>query len=240
MAIRRTGCSPGAGYLETVPAAQFLDGLGIGLNTHRGEDANQILRMCAKNGIRQVRIEIGWASLNYDDETKLNNAQDIATRLLACKANGIRPLILLNGNSGAPCPLKFFSRQVTAPVGDGAREMTLDKTDDLIVGHSGINDPKEYWAAGLLVTKIEGNKVTLSRPWKGTLAAGAKVAMATLKYGPFGDPATDAGKESREGWKRYARKCGQLCFRDPGHAGATGSRLRPGDLERDVVRFLFH
>ena len=56
--------------------------------------------MLRKNGIKH-RIEIGWGNLNYADETILNNS-DAATRLLACKATGIRPLILLNGHHGIP------------------------------------------------------------------------------------------------------------------------------------------
>jgi hypothetical protein len=47
---------PWRGYLETMPATQFLDGLGIGLNTHRGEDPMQILRMCAASRARCARI----------------------------------------------------------------------------------------------------------------------------------------------------------------------------------------
>ena len=105
---------PWRGYLETMPASRFLDGLGIVLNTNRGEDAKQMLRMCAANGIRHARIEIGWGSLDYNDETKLHNAKDAAARLLACKAAGIRPLILLNGHHGMPCPSIFFERTAAA------------------------------------------------------------------------------------------------------------------------------
>ena len=196
---------PWRGYLETMPASRFLDGLGIVLNVHRGEDAEQVLRMCASNGIRHVRVEIGWGNLDYDDETKLHNAKDAATRLLACKANGIRPLILLNGHHGAPCPVRFFERKVTADAEAGGRELMLDKTDDLIVGHSGVSEVKDYIAAHSLVTKIDGNKVTLSRPLKEKIAAGTKVRMATLKYAPFSDPATEEGRRTLDGWKRYAK-----------------------------------
>lgn len=218
---------PWRGYLETMPAPRFLDGLGIVLNTHRGEDAVQILKMCASNGIRHARIEIGWGNLDFDDESKLHNAKDAATRLLACKANGIRPLILLNGHHGAPCPLKNFERVVTADADAGAREVMLDKTDDLVIGHSGISNSKHYIAAECLVTKIDGNKVTLSKPLAEKIAAGSKVRMATLKYAPFSDPATEEGRKTLDGWKRYARSIAMFAAETLGTKG-------PADLGFDL------
>jgi len=211
---------PWRAYLETMPASRFLDGLGIVLNTNRGEDAAQILRMCARNGIKHVRVEIGWGHLDYDDETKMPGSQDVAARLLACKAAGLRPLILLNGHHGAPCPLKNFERTVTADADAGAREVTLDGTDSLIIGHSGISNAKEYIAADYLITKIDGNTVSLSKPLKDKIAAGTKVRMATLKYAPFGDPATPEGKATLEGWKRYARTIAAFAATTLGTKGA--------------------
>jgi hypothetical protein len=211
---------PWRGYLETMPAAHFLDGLGIVLNTHRGEDAGQILRMCAKNGIKHARVELGWGNLDYDDETKIHNAKDAAARLLACKAAGIRPLILLNGHHGAPCPLKNFERAVAADAEAGAREVVIDKTDGLIVGHSGLGNPQHYVAAEFLITKIDGNKVALSKPLPNKIAAGTKVRMATLKYAPFGDAGTDEGKATLDGWKRYARTIADFAATTLGTKGA--------------------
>lgn len=219
---------PWRGYLETMPASHFLDGLGIVLNTHRGEDAAQILRMCASNGIRHARIEIGWGNLDFDDETRLRNAKDAAARLLACRANGIRPLILLNGHHGAPCPLRFFDRTVRNDAPAGSRELQLDRTGDLIVGHSGLNSTGSYVAADILITKIAGDTVTLSKPLPGALAAGARVRMATLKYAPFGDPATAEGRATLEGWKRYARTIARFAAET---LGATGARDLGFDLE---------
>jgi hypothetical protein len=212
---------PWRGYLETVPAAQFLNGLGIVLNNAEGEDPGLTLQMCAKYGIKQVRLEIGWGSFDYDDEAKLHNAPDITKRLLACKANGLRPLILLNGHHGVPCPLKFFSRTVTADAKSGTRELTLDKTDDLVPGHSGFNAPNDYLAAEFLVVRVEGKKVTLSQPWPANVAAGTQLQMATLKYAPFSDPATDEGKATLEGWKRYVRNVATLAATTLGTHGSA-------------------
>ncbi len=211
-----------------MPATQFLDGLGIGLNTHRGEDAEQILRMCAENGFKHARVEIGWGSLGYDDESKLNNPKDAADRLLACKAAGIRPLILLNGHHGAPCPMKNFERTVTADAEAGAREVTLDSTGGLIIGHSGLSNRKEYVAAEFLITKIDGNKVTLSKPLPARIAAGTSVPMATLKYAPFGDSNTADGMATIEGWKRYVRTIADFAATT---LGTTGQPDLGFDLE---------
>jgi len=218
---------PWRAYLETMPASRFLDGLGIVLNTHRGEDADQILRMCAANGIRHARIEIGWGSLDYNDETKLHNASDVAARLLACRASGIRPLILLNGHHGAPCPLNFFDRTAAAAAELGARELTLDNTDGLIPGHSGFNNAKDYLAADILITRIDGKKVGLSKPLKESIAAGAKLRMATLKYAPFGDATTVEGRATLNGWKTYTRTIGRFAAETLGTAGR-------GDLGFDL------
>ena len=210
---------PWRGYLETMPAARFLDGLGIVLNTHRGEDAEQVLRMCASNGIRHARIEIGWGSLDYADETRLHNASDVASRLRACQALGIRPLILLNGHHGAPCPLIFFERTAVAAAEPGARELLLDHADGLVPGHSGLSNTKDYIAAATIITRIEGRKVTLSKPLKERVAAGAKLRMATLKYAPFGDAGTPEGRATLDGWKAYTRTIARFAAETLGTSG---------------------
>ncbi len=195
---------PWRGYLETMPASHFLNGLGIVLNTHRGEDTDQLLRMCASNGLKHVRIEIGWGSLRYEDETRLNSAKQIGARLLACRKYGLRPLVLLNGHHGAPCPLKSFERVVRADAAAGSREVQLDKIDGLVIGHSGLSSSRRYVAAELLITAIIGHRVRLSKPLPEALKGGTKVWMATLKYAPFGPADSDEGKATLDGWKRYA------------------------------------
>jgi len=219
---------PWRGYLETMPATQFLDGLGIVLNTHGGADAGQLLHMCAKNGIRHVRIEIGWGNLDYHDDTKLHNAADAALRLQACAANGLRPLILLNGHHGAPCPLLNFQRTVMADAPAGSRAVVLDNVADLVLGHSGLSDPEKYIAADYLVTAVTDHTVELSRPLAHKLPAGAKVRMATLKYAPFGAANTPEGQATLEGWKRYAQTIAEFAATT---LGTTGKADLGFDLE---------
>lgn len=218
---------PWRGYFETVPATRFLDGLGVVLNTHRGEDVEQILRMCAANGLRQVRLEIGWGSLDFETESKLRNGDEMAKRLRACRAVGMRPMILLNGHHGAPCPLRNFERTVMADAAVGAREVVLDVTEGLVPGHSGLSNQAKYVAAEYLVTAVEDKKVTLSKPLAFALKAGMPVKMATLKYAPFGDAATPEGRASLEGWKRYVRMVAEFA------AAALGTQ-EAGDLGFDL------
>lgn len=219
---------PWRGYLETIPANQFLNGLGIVLNTHRGEDVNQILQMCSRHGIKHVRIEIGWGNLDYRDEAKIKNSKDLTVRLQACRAHGLRPLILLNGHHGAPCPLVNFERSLAADVPPGARTVVLDSVADLVVGKSGFSHPRRSIAAEYLITSIEGNTVTLSKPLPDALPAGTKLKMATLKYRPFSDPATDEGKNTLQGWQRYVQTVASLVTEALGTAGADD---RGFDLE---------
>ena len=121
-----------------------------------------------------------------------------------------------------------FARTVTADAPAGAGEVFLDKTDDLILHHSGLSNPQRYIAAEFLVTRIQGHKVTLSKPWPTKLAAGTKVKMATLKYAPFGDPGTPEGQATLEGWKRYARTIAEFAATTLGTKGGSDADF---DLE---------
>ena len=219
---------PWRGYLETVPATRFLDGLGVVLNTHRGEDDDQLLRMCARSGFKHVRIEIGWGSLDFDDETRIHNGPQIAARLRAARRNGLRPLILLNGHHGAPCPLKNFERVVTADAAAGAREVALDRAEGLVVGHSGLSSAKHYIAAEWLVVAVHGNRAALSKPLAEPIAAGTKVPLATLKYAPFGPADRAEGRATLAGWKRYARTIARFAAEA---LGTTGGDDLGFDLE---------
>lgn len=194
---------PWRSYLETAPASRLVQAIGINLNLNEGENPDVVLRMLAKNGVRVGRIEIGWANIDWDDETKINGAERLVPLLRACKKYGIRPLILLNAHHGVPGPTRFFERTVAADAPAGAREVRLDTTDGLVIGRSGFCNLTDYRAAEVLVTGIEGNTVKLSRPLPKPFTAGQRVLMATLKYRPFSVPGSDEWKETIAGWQRY-------------------------------------
>jgi hypothetical protein len=200
---------PWRAYLETMPASQFLNGVGLNFNPPVGVDYDQLAQMCARNGVRSARVEIGWGNLDFDDDSRLEErkAGDFAARLEALGKHGIRPLVLLNAHHGVPCPAKFFQRGVVKDAPAGAREVELDNVDGLVAGHSGINyfgpdASTKGGAAHYLVVAIQGRTITLSQPLAQALPAG-KVALATLKYAPFGKPSDPAGRATIEGWKRY-------------------------------------
>ena len=194
---------PWRAYLETVPAAQYLNAVGMGLNLDR-ENPDLVLQMLAKNGVRCGRIEMGWANIEWNDETKLTWTRDKYRPLFAaCKKWGVRPVILLNSHQGVPCPVKLFDRAVTADVAAGATQVTLEDARDLVVGRSGLSNLSDYWAAEAIILKMDGNTVTLSKPVPKAIKAGTRVPMATLKYRPFSQPGSEDYKETIAGWQRY-------------------------------------
>lgn len=78
---------PWRAYMETVPAAKFLNGTGINWNVSNSANPELVARMLSKHGIRRARIEISWSNIDFDNETKLipNNANNFRAQLLALK-----------------------------------------------------------------------------------------------------------------------------------------------------------
>jgi hypothetical protein len=196
---------PWRSTLETVPANVFLAGVGMGLNLNGGENPDLIAQMLAKNGVRNVRIEKSWASINFDDESKINDSAGFQALLEACKKWGLRPLILLNSHQGVPTPFKFFDGGVSVTAALGARKVTLDDVSNLVIGRSGFSNLTGYWAAEAIITDIQGKTVTLSKPLPKALFAGTRVPMATLKYRPFSVPGSPDQLETLGAWKRYVK-----------------------------------
>ena len=212
---------PWRAYLETVPAARFVDGIGIGLNLDK-ESPDLVLRMLARNGIRAGRIEIGWGSLDWEDETRFAGDMSRARALLrACRKWGIRPLMLLNAHQGAPCPVRFFERVVAADAPAGATQVQLDDVSGLVPGRSGLSNLSDYWAAEALVTRVEGKNVSLSKPLPKAINAGSRVPMATLKYRPFSQPGSDDYRETMAGWQRYVAAVAAFATEELGTRGSA-------------------
>ena len=216
---------PWRAYQETMPAHRFVDGVGVGLSTG-GTDPDLLLRMLAEHGVRNGRIEIGWGSMGWDGELK--NAAKYRRLLRACKEYDVRPVILLNAHQGVPCPMRSFQRTVTADAPEGATEITLNSTEDLVVGRSGLSGLTGYWAAEALITDIDDRTVTVSKPLPEPISAGSTVDIATLKYRPFGKPGTDDYRRTMRGWKRYAAAVAELAA---DALGTTGSEDLGFDLE---------
>jgi hypothetical protein len=212
---------PWRSFLETVPAKQFLDGVGIGFPTFDEIEPDLVAQMLSKNGFRNVRVEIGWGQINFADESKLNPEQRLTQVLEACQRWNLRPLILLNVHSGAPTPVEMFDRLVTQDTPQGATQISLESTEGLVVGRSGLSDLTEYWAAEALITGINGNTATLSKPLPKAVSAGTRLRMATLKYRPFSKPGGADYKQTLEGWKRYVGTVSRFVARKLGTAGTA-------------------
>jgi hypothetical protein len=192
---------PWRGYLETVTATKFLQGVGIQLDLNDRENPDLVLQMLATHGIQAARLEIGWNNLSYDTETLQNDR--LQAILKACKRWNVRPLILLNANQGFPTPTQFFQRTVTATAQVGSRTIRLNDTRNLTIGRSGLNNLTANWAAEALITAIDGNTITLSKPLPKPIAAGSSVSMATLKYRPFSKPGSADYRNTIAGWQHY-------------------------------------
>jgi hypothetical protein len=202
---------PWRGYLDTVPATKLRDAIGINIdNTVTADEVPALARLLAANGFARARVEIGWGAINYDDPGKLNDVASVRKQLGAHKQAGIRPLILLNSNSGIPCPTRFFEVRVVKMARRGDRHILIDRAAVRTVapGRTGLNTP-EGKAADILftATKPDG-RVTLSKPLPRDLAAGSYPA-ATLRYAPFGPPQRSNGspnpafERTLRGWLRY-------------------------------------
>jgi hypothetical protein len=163
---------PWRGYMETVPATQFLDGIGVNYNPVHSTPAqdNANLKYLASIGVHAIRIELPWDGVSPTDETQLTTSgiTKYSAIFAACKQYGITPTVLLNANSGAPEPLYPTHTAMvvgTPKVGDNQITVSGIPASDITVhqpgtatGSSGINYSSGGQMAGNLIT----NEVTNS------------------------------------------------------------------------------
>ena len=221
---------PWRSYLDTVRATRFLNGTGVQWNVSNSANQELVAAMLAKHGIHQARVEIGWGKIDYDDESKLipQTAKELRATLLAFKKYGIRPRILLNANQGAPCPVKVFQVTATDYAGPGDKGIQVEDASRLVVNHSGLSNLTDYWAAESLITNIDENNITLSKPLPNEIQVGDHISIATLKYRPFEPPGTNDYKATIAGWQRYV---GTVAKFASGVLGTTQSADKGFDME---------
>jgi Bacterial TSP3 repeat len=203
---------PWRGYLDTVPATRLRDAIGINIdNTVSAGDVPALARLLATSGFKRARYEVGWGSIDYDDQSRLRNAGEIRTVLSALRDNGIRPLILLNSNHGIPCPTRFFDARIVQSAPRGSRQVVLDPATAgaVVPGRTGLNSlTGDFKAADIIFTSVSGDVATLSKPLPRDLGPGT-YAAATLRYAPFGPPQLSDGRpnpafeETLAGWLSY-------------------------------------
>ena len=212
---------PCRAWQTTQPANIFLNGIGVNATFGPMPSIDLVYHMLAKYGFKRVRIEVGWGQLDYATGSTVN-ANTIA-QLQACAKYGLRPLILLNSNQGVPCPNVGFNRTVMVATAAGSTTVTLNDTSGLIVGKSGFSYLTGFTMCEVLITAINGNTVTLSKPLPGTgFPAGYSATMHTLKYVPFDAPDGYAYNSADQaatmaGWQSYVMTIGNIAT---GYLGA--------------------
>ncbi len=201
---------PWRSYLDTWPASRLLDSLGINFNVSQNQ-AEDTAHLLQDDDFKLARIEIGWNSISYEHPTKFANETYIHTMLSAMHNHGLRPLILLNANSGGPGPAKNVTLETTAEAPAGARTVTLTPASaaQVVPGKTGFNHLSFAGDPDVLITSVgAGGVATLSKPLPAALAAGAH-AGATLLYAPFGPPELSTGEPNPAfqatlaGWLSY-------------------------------------
>jgi hypothetical protein len=211
---------PWRAYMSTWPAARLTDSLGINFNVDaaQAEDTAQLLQ---ESGFTLARIEIGWNSLSYASPTQFRDEADVDARLEALRRHGLRPLILLNANSGEPNPTEGVRLETTEAAPAGARTVTLTPKSaaQVLPGRTGFDGLAFGGTPDLLITSISGETATLSEPLPNALPAGEHNG-ATLLYEPFGPPKLPDGQpnpafqETLSGWLSYvgtiARKAASI------------------------------
>jgi hypothetical protein len=223
---------PWRAYLETIPAHKFLDGIGVAFNINlKKTDANPdlIAQMLARYGVKQARLEINWNQIDYNDETKIHDDEAIRAKLLALQKHNIRPLILLNANQGAPCPMIITRKTLSRNANVGDVEIRLEDTTGIKPNYSGLSHiTKEAWAAEILITEVNRHWVTLSKPLPKPIEIGTQVDIATLKYRPFSVPDSADYQKTIAGWQRYVATVTKFVTET---LGTTDSTDKGFDLE---------
>jgi hypothetical protein len=232
--IRSFYLAPWRAYMDTWSADQFLNCLGINFNVGP-EDAAATARVLADAGFRSARVELGWGNLDYTDPEKINTRSSYEKVFRALHQAGIRPLILLNANSGQPVPFRRVRVVLSKPALKGARAVFFDRTDGIRPGYTGFGSLLPQRFGFPLITAIEPStgRCELSGPLPKDLPAGP-LDLADLKYHPFsGDTLADGtlnpwGQETIEGWKTYVRSVCKFAKEALGTEGQTDAGF---DLE---------
>jgi hypothetical protein len=203
---------PWRGFLETKPAVELLEGVGICYHHHGGKMEVQ-LGLLAKAGIRCIRWEQPFGT--YDPDLKgLAKPSEAQCRemLQACKKHSIVPIILLNAHHGYPCRMKSWDRRLAADAPKGSTELLLDSVEGFRPVYSGTNGLTDYWAGEALFTEIDKERkaVKLSKPLPKDLRKGDKLNCIDFHYLPFHPVGTPEFEHTAGGWVDYARAICQV------------------------------
>lgn len=219
---------PWRAYLDTLPAARLQEALGANFPTNPSQ-AQATARLLHDSGFKLARIGINWDAISYNEPSTFRSANlaSITTRLTAMRENGLRPLIVLDANSGAPAPLVHVKLETLTAAPAGAQTVTLSPASVALVvpGKTGFNALAFGGSPDILITSVGAHGLaTLSRPLLHPLPSGTH-AGTTLRYAPFQAPTLSNGapnpefKATLNGWLTYVRAVSNLAATIVGPGG---------------------
>ena len=232
---------PWRAYMDTWPASRLLELPGFNSNL-QPEEVEATFRVLAEAGFLSGRIEVNWGGfMSFDSEgPRPKAAERLAATLEAMKKYGIRPLILLNANSGDPVPGRNVKTELLESAETGQRWVRLAHTDQIRTHRTGfigqtLPGTRIYPPRGFpLITRIGAEGwVELSAPLVKPVPAGPLI-LATLKYPPLGGRRFEDGTENpdaletREGWMAFVRGVATLAKETLGTGGSADAGF---DLE---------
>ncbi len=223
---------PWRSYLDTWPASRLLEAVGINFNvgTREAEDTAQLLQ---DSGFKLARIGVPWNAISYSEPGALLPADEssLTARLQALHKHGLRPLVILDSNSGDPAPSTAVTLETTVAAPVGARTVTLSAASaaQVVAGKTGFNGLTHFKGSPdvLIAALGAGDVATLARPLPQALAAGAHRGT-TLRYAPFGPPLLANGEPNPAfttalaGWLSYV---GTVCRKVASVVGPEGYDL---------------
>jgi hypothetical protein len=199
---------PWRGWLETVPATRFLDGIGIQYRMPAGTDHDAVLDVLADAGVRRARFEVPWNDMELSGEQLTDEGRDRLDRFLAAAADhDVAVLLVLNANSGGPTPHTTREVRVAAAAPAGALRLRVDDVQGIVPYRSGFSGLVGRVMAGLLVTAVDAAdaQVTLGRPLPRPVEAGETLELDTLAFAPLHEVGSAAFEHTADGWTRYVR-----------------------------------
>ncbi len=199
---------PWRAYVDTQPASSLLDVIGVNYSAD-ARTTEALAQVLAQAGVKSARLEVGWNQIHFDDPGKINGSDVLAAHLRAMKKYGLRPLILLNANSGMPGPARTLRIRLLEDAPAGARTIKVDNTRDIRLFYSGLRGQAYQVAFPRIVATDDATGVCrLSAPLAKNIKAG-NLEIIEQKYQPFGGEvfadgsANPALAETLDGWRRY-------------------------------------
>jgi hypothetical protein len=204
--------SPWRAYMDTWDANRWRETLGIVFNVSPDE-ADATAQLLSEAGFGTARVEINWGNYTYDDPSKLDPAreQQFTTILQALKKHNIRPLILLNANSGNPVPTKGWKVQLVKAAPKDSTEIQVDNINGIVPGYTGLKG-MAYQTMYPVITGCDPATgiCQLSAPLPKALSAGAielnKLIVQPIGGTVFADGTPNpAAQETLDGWLAYVK-----------------------------------